>query len=62
MVNIESIREIPARNFVNGYAKNPATYIAYADSGEYFEAFVNEDYCGNIENFRADALKYFNRD
>ena len=54
-----NIQTLPDRNFVAGYPKNLATYIAHHDDGRYFEGFVCE--YSSIEEFKADALAYFNR-
>lgn len=56
-MNIQ-VRTLPDRNFVAGFAKNPATYVAEF-GGEYFEAFVSE--YADEAAFRADASAYFNR-
>lgn len=57
-MNIE-IQFLPARNFVAGYPRNPATRVAYSDDGRYWEAFADEH--ESDEAFRADAAAYFAR-
>lgn len=56
---IESTHTLPDRNFVAGAPRNPATFVAYSDEGEYYEGFVSE-YAG-IAEFETEALRYFNR-
>lgn len=57
-IAIESIQTLPARNFVAGCPKNPATFVAYSEDGQYYEAFVSEQ---SAAEFAAEALSYFNR-
>lgn len=59
MIQIESIQTLPARNFCAGYPRNPATFVAYADNGHYYEGFVSE-YTAQAD-FEVEALAYFNR-
>jgi len=56
-----TIQFLPARNFVGGYPKNPATRVAHSSDGEYryWEAFADEH--ASDAEFLADAVKYFNR-
>ncbi len=53
------IQFLPARNFVAGYPRNPATRIAYSDDGRYWEAFADEHL--NDDDFKSDAIAYFKR-
>lgn len=53
------IQFLPARNFVAGYPRNPATRIAYSDDGRYWEAFADEH--NSDDDFRVDAIAYFTR-
>ena len=54
-----SVQFLPARNFVGGHPRNPATRVAYADDGRYWEAFADEH--TDDAAFVADAVSYFNR-
>lgn len=54
-----TIQSLPARNFVRGYPKNPATRVAYSQDGRYWEAFT-EEHASEAE-FLSDAVRYFNR-
>jgi hypothetical protein len=53
------IQVLPDRNFVAGWPKNPATYIATHDDGRYYEAFVSE-YASQAD-FARGARLYFTR-
>jgi hypothetical protein len=58
--NTISIQSLPDRNFVAGWPKNPATYIATRDDdGHYYEAFASE-YASKADFARAAAI-YFER-
>jgi hypothetical protein len=59
MYKIENTQELPDRNFCGGYPRNPATYVAHSDGGEYFEGFAR-DY-DSKEAFEREAIQYFNR-
>lgn len=59
MATVQTIQTLPDRNFRGGFPVNPATYIAYADDGRYYESFVRE--YASIEDFRAEAMRFFNR-
>lgn len=52
-----SIQTLPDRNFVAGWPKNPATYVAYHADGRYYEAFVSE-FASEVE-FANEALRFF---
>lgn len=52
------IQTLPDRNFVAGWPKNPATYVATNWDGRYYEAFVSEFECK--ADFAHEALVYFN--
>jgi hypothetical protein len=58
-IQIENVTTLPDRNFVAGYPRNPATYVATSDEGEYYEAFVSEH--ADQASFEREALAYFNR-
>jgi hypothetical protein len=51
------VQVLPARNFVAGLPRNPATYVAYSDDGRYYEGFVSE--YESINRFKEEALRYF---
>jgi hypothetical protein len=51
------IQTLPDRNFVAGWPKNPATYIATHDDGRYYEGFVSE-FASEAE-FAREALVFF---
>lgn len=51
------IQTLPARNFVAGYPRNPATYVAYSSDGRYYEGFVSE--YESIDQFEAEAFHFF---
>ena len=51
------IQTLPAHNFVAGYPRNPATYVAYSRDGRYYEGFVSE--YESIDQFEAEAFHYF---
>ncbi len=53
------IQFLPARNFVAGHPRNPATRVAYADDGRYWEAFADEH--ASDDEFLAAASAYFSR-
>lgn len=57
-IKIEAIQTLPARNFCAGEPRNPATYVAYADDGQYYEGFVSE--YADKSAFEADASDFFN--
>jgi hypothetical protein len=52
------VQTLPDRNFVAGWPKNPATYVATHDDGRYYEAFVSEYACK--ADFAHEALLFFN--
>ena len=54
-----TIQSLPARNFVRGYPKNPATRIAHSQDGRYWEAFADEH--ASDAAFVTEAVAYFNR-
>jgi hypothetical protein len=55
-----SISSLPDRNFVAGWPKNPATYIATRESdGHYYEAFASE--YASLTDFARYAQLYFER-
>ena len=55
-MNIQ-VQILPDRNFVAGWPKNPATYVAYDDDGHYYEAFVSEHQ--TQASFEAEARAFF---
>ena len=59
MTNIATIQTLPDRNFRGGFPVNPATLIAYADDGRYYESFARE--YASVDDFRAEALRFFNK-
>ena len=59
LIQIEAVQTLPDRNFCAGLPRNPATFVAYADNGHYYEGFVSE-YAAQAD-FEAEAIKYFNR-
>ena len=57
-IKVETMQTLPARNFCAGAPRNPETFVAYSEDGQYYEGFASEYVDRNA--FETDAYNFFN--